>query len=197
MVEKTSKEMKHELKMLILSFILVTLIGGALTAFYGFLNDKWSLAEERRSEATLLFREISTIMDTRLYLWRKIAWAIQYEKEVDEIYIHLENYRGSVNSWNFNLNKNRALLCRYFGPNLGRELEITISKEFTRLQNILTPRLGTDKKVPNKKIGSSKFEKQATDLNRLIYQFNNQMAEQIRAGNIGSKDPGKACSIKA
>ena len=73
MVEKTSKEMKHELKMLILSFILVTLIGGALTAFYGFLNDKWSLAEERRSEATLLFREISTIMDTRLYLWRKIA----------------------------------------------------------------------------------------------------------------------------
>ncbi|MCL1068900.1 hypothetical protein L2735_19250 [Shewanella olleyana] len=195
-MSKTTEEMKHEKTLLVLSFVLITLLGGGLTSYYGHLQNKWSISEQRRTEATLLYKEISMLMDTRLYKWRKVGWATEDKKDSEFIWSLYADYAKVLNDWNNSLNKNRALLCRYFGPELGAVFEREIRPGFNELQAIFRERLKTSSAKKTTEIASSEIVSKAKNLNVAIYRFNNKAAEIIRSGDIGVSDPGKACHFE-
>ncbi|HEU4921820.1 MAG TPA: hypothetical protein VFT23_01955, partial [Burkholderiales bacterium] len=85
MAEKTRAEMRHELLLLLLGFVFTTLVGTTLTFVYDEFRERAKLREQRRAEATEVFENLSRLMDTRLYRWRQVAWAIEDGKPVPEI----------------------------------------------------------------------------------------------------------------
>src|SRR5713226_3810526 len=75
------------------------------------------------TEATQLLDEISRLLDTRLFKWRQVAWSLERTEPVLKEDSAYGNYRATVYDWNFALNRNRSLLCRYFGAHVGAEFE--------------------------------------------------------------------------
>jgi len=204
-MEKTIREKKHEIKMALLNFGLITLVGGFLTFLYQYFQEdrrvkadkrqaEMNILEQRRTQATVLFNEISPLIDTRLYTWRRVAWGLQDRIAEDSLRSRYNEYIQVFYTWNHNLNKNRALICRFFGPELGSKFEDYIVPEFIelhksiiflyRLPRSLRPIIYTDS-----------LNSLADPLNDDIYEFNNAMAELIRSGNVGLTDPGKACDL--
>lgn len=209
MAELSKEEIRFEYIKILLNFILTTVIGGVIT--YAYLShqerlegqeqrslEELKLKEQRRSEATKVFEELSRLMDTRLYKWRQVAWAIEDGKPAGDVFKRYEDYRQTLFEWSFNINRNRALVCRYFGADAGRVFEVEIMPGFNDLQAQLSETLRTRESPPPLKIERvDGFNQLADPLNNTIYDFNNRLAELIRSGEIGSKDPGKACDFKS
>ena len=131
-MEKTTREKKHEFRMIFFNFLLITVGGGCLTSFYQWLQDgrriqsdksqaEINIMEQRRTQATTLFNEISPLIDTRLYNWRRLAWGLEDRIPEDSLKIRYNEYLEIFYAWNHNINKNRALICRFFGPQLGEQ----------------------------------------------------------------------------
>jgi hypothetical protein len=205
MADKTERDKKHDIKMLVLGFILTTIVGGLLTFLYQYIQEAQKLKaekrqeeinimEQRRGQATVLFNEISPLIDTRLYDWRRVAWGLEDRISEDSLKSRYAEYIQVFYTWNHNLNKNRALICRFFGPDLGSQFEEFIMPKFSELHEII---LGIYRLPPASRplIVADSLNSLADSLNNVIYGFNNSMAELIRSGKIGLTDPGKACSI--
>ncbi|MEA2559110.1 MAG: hypothetical protein QOH06_614, partial [Acidobacteriota bacterium] len=135
-------ERRHEITKLILGFVLTTLVGGALTFLYERSQERQRIREQRRIEATKVFESISELMDTRLYKWRQVAWAVEDGKSAEEIWVKYDDYQKTLREWSFSLNRNRALLCRYFGPEVGQTFEGEVIYGFKEVQDSLRERLG-------------------------------------------------------
>ena len=113
-----------------------------------------------------------------------------------ELQARYGEYRDTLRDWVYRLNRRRALLCRFFGPEIGGEFENRIMPEFNRLHAriidlVRMPRAQRDAFSPNQ------LNSEADQLNNVTYLFNNRLAEAIRSGNVGSVDPGGACDFSA
>jgi hypothetical protein len=205
MSEKTMQDRRHELKMLVYGFILTTIVGGFLAFLYQYIQENQkikaekrqeeiNIMEQRREQATALFNEISPLIDTRLYDWRRLAWGLEDRIHEDSLKSRYAEYIQVFYSWNHNLNKNRALICRFFGPELGGQFEEIIMPKFRELHESI---IGLYR-IPRSSrplIPTDNLNSLADSLNDVIYTFNNAMAELIRSGKVGLTDPGKACDI--
>ena len=204
-MEKTKREKKHEINLIVLGFLLTTLGGGILTFLYQWIQDnrraqsdkmqaELNIMEQRRTQATALFNEISPLIDTRLYNWRRLAWGLEGSIPEDSLKARYTEYMHVFFEWNHNLNKNRALICRFFGPQLGEQFEEVIMPELRELHNTIISIYRTPRSFRHI-IPSDSLNSLADPVNDVIYQFNNSMSELIRSGNVGLTDPGKACDI--
>lgn len=203
MTVKTKEDRRHDWLLLIIGFFLTTVVGGILTFLSQHIQegqrieadkraDSVRIMEQRREQATSLFDELSPLMDTRLYDWRRLAWGIEDRIPEDSLRKRYSEYQEVFYQWNHNLNKNRALVCRFFGPGLGEIFERQITPQFIELHEALysiykMPR--SDRPL----IPADSLNSLADSLNDVIYTFNNSMAELIRSGQVGLTNPGSAC----
>src|ERR1700743_896298 len=88
MAVKSKEERAHDRNMLILGFIFTGVIGTLITFLFQHLEDSQKIDADKRSEsvrimdkrrkqATTVFNELSPLMDTRWYNWRRLAWGLE------------------------------------------------------------------------------------------------------------------------
>ncbi len=206
MPEKTAEDRRHDVYMALLAFLLTTLAGGTLTAMFQWLQanrtrdddrrmEAAKLVEEHRAQATVLFADVSEILDTRLYKWRQVAWVLENKVPEGDLAKKYTDYPQTILDWVYHLNKRRALLCRFFGPSVGFDFESKIMPGFNDLHRIVTDefRLSPSKR---RTWQPDELNARADALNNTVYVFNNRLAEAIRRGDVGSIDPGAACEYK-
>jgi hypothetical protein len=205
MASKTPEDKKHDARMLLFTFLLTTVLGGALTFIFQTYENRRSenaserleeskLIEQRRQDASKLYDEISPLMDTRLYEWRQVAWALEDKVPDKELNRRYEEYRKSLLKWVHSLNRNRALVCRYFGPAAGLQFEAEIMPEFIQLQNKIRPliKMHRDRRPS---FGEDSLNLLGNNLGHKIYMFNNMLAEAIRSGNVALTDSNSSCDF--
>ena len=176
----------HDLVILLFGFILTTLVGG-------FLAQSWQTrsariareAEQKRVEqraATQVFEELSRIMDKRLYRMRRVHNGLGSNLSKEKMSARWEAYREVLFEWNENLNRNLALVKRYFGDDARNVLEYKIQARFIEFGRLLEG-------GPYPENIKSKYDHRqsvADDLNDVIYQFDIALISDIQSGNIGS-----------
>jgi hypothetical protein len=202
MTTKNAKDRLHDFKMVVVAS-LFTIVGILLTLLFQYFQnnrqieeqnrqDASKISEQRRDQATLLFNELSPLIDTRLYNWRQIAWGLEDTIPEDALKKRYSVYQETFYQWNHNLNKNRAFVCRFFGPKLGETFELQITPGFIYLHQAIYKLI----KMPRNLrpiIPPDSLNSLADSLNDIIYQFNNDMAELIRSGKVGLTDSTQAC----
>ena len=207
MAEKTLADKRHDARMLVLGFFLTTVAGGLLTLVFNMFQinlqsrstDKEAeakLLESRRDGATEIFTEVSAAIDTRLYKWRRLAWALENNDADAELQKRYDDYDAAVLDWSYNINRRRALICRYFGPDPGRKFEGDISGRFRSLHGEILDQIKSPR-GNRKTYNADELNSKANPLNVVIYQFNDMLAEKIRSGEVGMTDPGNACSTQS
>jgi hypothetical protein len=74
-----------------------------------------SMREAERQTATQVFGDLSTLLDKRRYRMQQVCWKLSdHDATAKLIELHMENYRAILFEWNDNLNRNLALIDRYF-----------------------------------------------------------------------------------
>lgn len=177
----------HDLILLIIGFLLTTLVGGYLTNSW----QKKSEEIQRRSEhkraeqaaATKVFEEVSKLMDKRLYRMRRIHLGLYSDKvSKKSMDRRWDAYREVLFDWNENLNRNFALVQRYFGNGARDTLELEIQPRFIRLGELLE-----GKNYPNNVKDKYRHRQELADeLNVIIYQLDIKMIYAIQSENVGN-----------
>ena len=98
----------EKLALLLLGFVLTT-VGGALLG--NFLQDR----SKFKAQQEQVFSEVARQMDARMYRTRQSMWGLQGEVAYADISSRWKDYRASLDSWNFERNRNSVLLEMYFG----------------------------------------------------------------------------------
>jgi len=185
--------MAEQLIILTVGFILTSVIGGLLAYF--FQNRSWKyqntekLAESERSTATVVYEDISKLLDKRLYRMRQLHWKLDdlnLEPEVLEKYMN--DYRDILYEWNDRLNRNLALTQAYFGDEIRTVLEHTIFEEFKRI-GVLLEQSYLQKKKNSNIVNSEQISKDLAKLSNTIYLINLRMIELIQNGKVGVFKP--------
>ena len=185
--------MAEQLIILTVGFILTSVIGGLLAYF--FQNRSWKyqntekLAESERSTATVVYEDISKLLDKRLYRMRQLHWKLDdlnLEPEVLEKYMN--DYRDILYEWNDRMNRNLALTQAYFGDEIRTVLEHTIFEEFKRI-GVLLEQSYLQKQKNSNIVNSEQISKDLAKLSNTIYLINLRMIELIQNGKVGVFKP--------
>jgi len=181
----------HDVILLLLGFVLTTLVGGYLTQSWQARADEFQReAEHRRSEqqaASRVFEEVSRLMDRRLYRMRRLHNGLEGRARADEMAQRWDSYREVLFEWNENLNRNLALMQRYFGDGARDTFEFRINEGFRELGTLLEG-------GPYPEDGRSQYQvrqEKADSLNNVIYDFDVELISSIQTGEIGHfRSPG-------
>ena len=116
-------------------------------------------------------------MDRRLYLSRQLLWALEADSEnIDD---KLKDYREVLYEWNFSLNRNFALIEKYFGNEYRSRFDSKIHGKLRLLNTQLSEyRKGNISQLET----ASKI---ADSVNVEIFHFNIQMLEKIQNQTVG------------
>jgi hypothetical protein len=174
----------HELGLLLTGFVLTTVFGTLL----GYLYQQRSWEHDHRAKqydaqvasASQAFDEISKLLDHRLFRAKTLMWAYMGEEEGEEIQLRRREYREVVDEWNGTLNRNLALLERYFGKEIQEEFENRIGAEFRFIHKTLN----AYRKHPDPE-ALRELETRIEKFNPVIYTFNVRMLDCIQKGTIG------------
>lgn len=98
----------EKLALLCIGFVLTT-VGGALLGNYLQDRSKFKAQQEQ------VFSEVARQMDARLYRTRQLVWGLQGDVTHADTSSRWKDYRASLDSWNFDRNRNSVLLEMYFG----------------------------------------------------------------------------------
>lgn len=169
----------NELVLLLLGFVLTGVVGSYISQqlqlrAWNFQN----LADIREREliiANKTFEEVSILMDKRLYLSRQLIWSLEgNSKSVDS---KLKDYVSVLYDWNFSLNRNLAVIEKYFGQEYRKKFYDSIHDKLRELNSQLSA-------YRSGKIDSLEKAKEiADDVNIEIYRFNLLMLEKIQNKN--------------
>ena len=185
----------HDLALLFVGFFLTSVLGGFLGAFFS--NWAWErqrntllIASEKES-ASRFFEEISRLMDRRIYRMRLFHWRLNSRDE-GEITSALQAYRAALYDWNDSLNRNRALMNRYFGNEAEEKFYQEIQQEFKNADDLLTTyyRNRKDPALAERNQERSKLaDEKLKLLETMAYQLDLQMSTEIRRGSVGDFQP--------
>jgi len=174
----------HELGLLLIGFVLTTFLGSLLSYVYQqrsweheHLAKRYDAQVESASQA---FDEISKLLDRRLFRAKTLMWAYMGEEEGEEIQLRRREYREVVDEWNGTLNRNLALLERYFGKEMQEEFENKIGAEFRSIHKTLN----AYRKHPDPQ-ALRDLETRIEKFNPVIYIFNVRMLDCIQKGTVG------------
>lgn len=117
------------------TFVLTSILGGALTALFQFSSWKRQQlltreAELRKTRETI-FSEVSRLMDRRLYRLKRLHWALA--KSAPERDAALADYRAVIFEWNDSINRILAMLQVYLSDEIRHELDNGIGRRFVEL----------------------------------------------------------------
>jgi hypothetical protein len=192
--------MSETLLTVILGFLLTTVIGGYLG--YLLQQRSWShqhrvqAAADRREKATLLFDELSRLLDKRLYRMRRLYWSLLDDRprqESEEARARMAAYVAILYEWNDSINRNLALLQSYFGHQLRAHLDDVIGARFRDLGADLEQLWKEEAAQPPNDI-TDRF----SELADLIYQFNLDMIALIDRENVeGATKPAVVHQTRA
>jgi hypothetical protein len=177
----------HELVLLVLGFCLTGVLGTIVAQ--NVQDRSWRFqrdAEHRDREvdaATKVFDDVSRLMDRRLYRTRQVLWALQGNIPEADTTARWADYRAVLYEWNDALNRNLALVERYFGVDMRNELEGHIHNGLRTIGEQLEDYRKAKSKDPT-------ALKTAADLadrvNFAIYGLNLAMLKQIQGGDVGA-----------
>lgn len=121
--------MANQVVLLVLGFVLTTVVGGALG--YYFQRRTWDAnrRESERSAAAGIFDDVSRRMDERLYRMRLVYWSLR-NGDLAQSGAAMAEYRAALVKWNESLNRNLALVQRYFGREAWAFLNGVLYEEF-------------------------------------------------------------------
>ena len=185
--------LSDQLVTIVVGFALTTVVGGLLGAW--FQRRTWdhqnerTLSEADRGHATQVCRELSHLMDKRLYRMRQLNWALTAEP-VDESRAEasMQDYRAVLYEWNDTLNRNLAAAEIQFGVELREQLEREIYEGFraagARLEASYKRLLGpyrSDADEPSR----GTLERDLDQLRESIYDLGVTMLRRIREGRVG------------
>jgi hypothetical protein len=148
-------------------------------------------SEQERERAVLIFDEISRLMDKRLYRLHLLYWRLKSGHDgtgwPDETAERFEEYRQVLYEWNDSINRNLALVQRYFGHAMRDQLDYRVGASFASLGRTMERWWKSANATPPPDQGDV-----ATRLNRLtslIYSFNLDMISAIQTGMIAPQIP--------
>jgi hypothetical protein len=129
--------------------------------------DRESSRQEAEMTTTMeVFENISQLLDRRLWHTRRLIWASERGATAEQLREHRIAYEEAVDDWNVNLNRNLALVERYFGEDARKDLEFGIAPAFQRIHSALA----TERKTP-----IPELKKQADAINQLLHPFNRKL----------------------
>lgn len=187
-----------------ITVILATLLAALLA--YVFQNRSWDhqhqvqaaeqqyqlraqLLEQERERAVLIFDEVSRLMDKRLYRLRLVYWRLKsghdgtgWPAEAAE---RFEEYRQVLYEWNDSINRNLALVQRYFGHAMRDRLDYGVGAAFASLGTTVEQWWKTASATPPP--DHADVAARLTKLSNLIYSFNLDMIRAIQDGTIASQ----------
>jgi hypothetical protein len=189
----------HDLFLLLVGFFFTSILGATLG--YYFQNRSWDFQERarlvasEREAATKVFEEVSRLMDKRIYRMRQLNWKLSGDNQADTE-LQMDLYRKILYEWNDSLNRNRAMVQRYFGSGVGEELfgsenrndpPDNIHHSFKTIGKSLESYYSerdTNGNEAEKEIDSS-LEK----LEERVYNINIRMIALIQKGEVGAFRP--------
>jgi peptidoglycan hydrolase-like protein with peptidoglycan-binding domain len=179
--------MAHQVVLLLLGFILTTVVGGALG--YYFQRRTWDAnrRESERTAAASVFDDISRAMDERLYRMRLVYWALKGDDD-QRIAAAMDEYRAVLVKWNDNLNRNLALVQRYFGRRVWAFVSDVLYEEFAVIGRHLEDwyRRRLDGGVGSAEDGRlSVTGRRLQALSNDIFELNRFMIAMIQRGGVG------------
>lgn len=170
MNQHKSKDIKHDLIIVITSFILVTVGGSFLTYYWQHKELKNQLQIEQkkyeREAATKVFEEVSKQLDRQISNFQLLLYDQTFKQKCQEDYL----------DWNENKTRLRALGEKYFGTSASESL--TYFDE--QLKSIFL-----ENKDQNIKMSAS-TNSRLNDLEIKIRNFNLQLVDDLLRENIGS-----------
>jgi len=167
-----------DLTKILIAFSLTTVIGAWLTSV--FQNRNWKHqrktlnAERYDDQATKIFEDISSILDQRIYRYRQIIYAFRTgeESRIDKAF---QEYRVVLFGWNDRINRNYAMVEKFFGEEMRRHLEYKINSDVIFIGTLLE----RIKKGSPKAIDREEVWKKIDEINARVYQFDLKMLKII------------------
>lgn len=153
--------------------------------------DSLNRREAHRVAATQIFDEISRAADKRIFRWWRLYSSIATVEPAEVVAQYRHEHRQAIYEWNDSLNRNRAMLCRYFGFAQAQMFENVIQHGFKSITDGIEPYLNS---YPAPNAGLSQLKTQADQLHHNIYQLDNDLVEMIRVNAIGG-DTDADCSL--
>ena len=179
--------MADQVVLLLVGFVLTTVVGGAL-GFY-FQRRTWDAnrRESERTAAAQVFDDISRAMDERLYRMRLAYWGLKRGDD-DRVGAAMEEYRATLVKWNDNLNRNLALVQRYFGRGVWAFLSGVLYEEFAIIGRHLESwfRRRADREPQSAEDGRLLVTgRRLQALSNDIFELNRHMIAMIQRGSVG------------
>jgi Putative peptidoglycan binding domain len=179
--------MANQVVLLVLGFVLTTVVGGVLG--YYFQRRTWDAnrRESERSAAADVFDDISRGMDERLYRMRLVYWGLK-RGDKDRTAAAMAEYRATLVKWNDNLNRNLALVQRYFGREVWAFLSGVLYEEFAIIGRHLE---GWHRGREDRELGSAEEARLFVTGRRLqalsndIFELNRFMIAMIQRAGVG------------
>src|SRR3954451_10252845 len=172
--------MADEIFKTLLSFVLLTVVGGVLGAAlqHRSWKYKWSLEskEKRLSISRDVFQEVSRLMDKRLFRSRQLhLWLKRGESE--KIEKALTDCRSCLFEWNDSINRNLAMLEFYFSRDIRNFLDFRVCKMFVDVGARIDDERQSHKE--GNKIDYTQVDDDLAKLQLAVCDFNIQMLREI------------------
>ena len=188
--------LSDQLLTILVGFALTTVVGGVLGAW--FQRRTWDHQNERtleeadRDHATQVCRELSHLMDKRLYRMRQLNWAlITMPLDESRVQASIQDYRAVLYEWNDGLNRNLAAAEIQFGGDVRGKLEHDIYEGFRAAGAKLEAnyRRGRERDSADPRGHSESLEQDLDELRERIYDIGVTMLRHIRDGRVGRHAP--------
>lgn len=176
----------NELVLLFIGFVLTVIVGGLISTLIQ--NRTWDhqnseiIKKEEIENAQKVFEEISSLIDSRMYLTRRLVWGHIRKINKDEIEKRFTRYDEMLYDWNLSLNKRQSLIKRYFGPLQRESFEFQIHDKFRIISQELDSLIRVNSKSPNEYV---KIQEKLDQINDMIYGYNITLLNQIKKGQVG------------
>jgi hypothetical protein len=175
--------------MLVAGFLLTGVVGGLLGHYLqrrSFAYQQRTVRTERhQTEATNVFDEVSRLLDRRRYRMDQVFWALKRGPQDEHLQDRWSDYRQVMYEWNDTVNRNRALIARYFGNALSQQFERGVGENFVRYGRMLESVYRERRTVTEDE--AQKLQGVSAELNHQIWHFDDALVERIRDGRVGAE----------
>jgi hypothetical protein len=181
----------HGIALLLLGFLLTGVVGAWLQSRYAAAQARAAVVETQRSAATEVFSEVSRLLDRRLFHAEVMLDAARSNKRFVRDSTQRE-YRTVLVEWRGSFNRNRAMICRYFGFGPSSDYYY-ISNQLGRSDRVLLHGVRPDS-AGFGDIDSLQFHLRT--LQGRALRLNDALIEKIRRGHVADAIAGDTLDAK-